>query len=143
MELTAALILQNFFGRFPNIKVCLSELGTVWLPYTLRKMDHAFLMGRKATWGTLDRAAQLEIFRRHFVVAPYPEENVAAGGRRGRASSPSCSARTSPTARAWPTRSEYVDAQLKSFSPRGPARASCATTSSVTSPSSDRADSLR
>ena len=50
MELTAALILHNFFGRFPNIKVCLSEMGTVWLPYTLRKMDHAFLMGRKAKW---------------------------------------------------------------------------------------------
>ncbi|MBW8825708.1 MAG: amidohydrolase family protein, partial [Acidobacteria bacterium] len=30
MELTSALILHNFFGRFPNIKVCLSELGTVW-----------------------------------------------------------------------------------------------------------------
>ena len=78
MELTAALILQNFFGRYPNIKVSLSEMGTVWLPYTLRKMDHAFLMGRKATWsptGRLDRRPS-EIFREHFVVAPFPEENV-------------------------------------------------------------------
>ncbi|HLG66277.1 MAG TPA: amidohydrolase family protein, partial [Acidimicrobiales bacterium] len=78
MELTAGLILHNFFGRFPNIKVCLSEMGTVWLPYTLRKMDHAFLMGRKAKWaenGRLDRRPS-QIFREHFVVAPYPEENV-------------------------------------------------------------------
>ncbi|MBW8824901.1 MAG: amidohydrolase family protein, partial [Acidobacteria bacterium] len=63
---------------FPNIKVCLSELGTVWVPYTIRKMDHAFLMGRKAKWadnGRLDRRPS-EIFREHFVVAPYPEENV-------------------------------------------------------------------
>jgi predicted TIM-barrel fold metal-dependent hydrolase len=78
MELTAALILQNFFGRYPNVKVSLSEMGTVWLPYTLRKMDHAFLMGRKATWsptGRLDRRPS-EIFREHFVVAPFPEENV-------------------------------------------------------------------
>jgi predicted TIM-barrel fold metal-dependent hydrolase len=78
MELTAALILQNFFGRYPNIKVSLSEMGTVWLPYTLRKMDHAYLMGRKATWsptGRLDRRPS-EIFREHFVVAPFPEENV-------------------------------------------------------------------
>ena len=78
MELTAALILQNFFGRFPNIRVCLSEQGTVWLPYTLRKMDHAFLMGRKAKWaenGRLD-ARPSEIFRQHFIVAPFPEENV-------------------------------------------------------------------
>jgi predicted TIM-barrel fold metal-dependent hydrolase len=41
-------------------------------------MDHAFLMGRKAKWaenGRLD-ARPSEIFRQHFVVAPYPEENV-------------------------------------------------------------------
>ena len=78
MELTAGLILHNFFGRFPNIRVLLSEQGTVWVPYTLRKMDHAFLMGRRARWaedGRLDRRPS-EIFRRHFLVAPYPEENV-------------------------------------------------------------------
>jgi predicted TIM-barrel fold metal-dependent hydrolase len=78
MELTAALILHNFFGRFPNIKVLLSEQGTVWLPYTLRKADHAFLMGRKAKWadnGRLDRRPS-EIFRQHFVIPPFPEENV-------------------------------------------------------------------
>ena len=46
MELTAGTILHNLFGRFPNIRICLAEQGTVWLPYTLRKMDHAFLMGR-------------------------------------------------------------------------------------------------
>jgi predicted TIM-barrel fold metal-dependent hydrolase len=75
LELTAALILHNFFGRFPNIRVCLSEMGTVWVPYTLRKMDHAYLLGRKAKWGTLDRRPS-EIFREKFIVAPYPEENV-------------------------------------------------------------------
>jgi predicted TIM-barrel fold metal-dependent hydrolase len=78
MELTAALILHNFFGRFPKIKVLLSEQGTVWLPYTLRKADHAFLMGRKAKWadnGRLDRRPS-EIFRQHFVIPPFPEENV-------------------------------------------------------------------
>jgi predicted TIM-barrel fold metal-dependent hydrolase len=77
-ELTAGLILHNFFGRYPNIRVLLSEMGTVWLPYCLRKMDHAFLMGRKAKWadnGRLDRRPS-QIFREHFFVAPYPEENV-------------------------------------------------------------------
>jgi predicted TIM-barrel fold metal-dependent hydrolase len=60
------------------MKVCLSEMGTVWLPYTLRKADHAFLMGRKAKWsetGKLDKRPS-QVFREHFVVAPYPEENV-------------------------------------------------------------------
>ncbi len=78
MELTAGLILANFFGRFPNIRVVLSEQGTVWVPYTIRKMDHAFLMGRKAAFADhgLDRRPS-DIFKSHFVVAPYPEENVA------------------------------------------------------------------
>jgi predicted TIM-barrel fold metal-dependent hydrolase len=78
MELTAGLILHNFFGRFPRMRVCLSEQGTVWLPYTLRKMDHAFLLGRRAKWAEGGRLAARpsEIFRRHFIVAPFPEENV-------------------------------------------------------------------
>ncbi len=75
MEFTAGTILHNLFGRFPNVKVCLAEQGTVWLPYTLRKADHAFLMGRKGKWGDLGRRPS-EIFREHFVVAPFPEENV-------------------------------------------------------------------
>ena len=78
MELTAGMILHNLFGRFPNVRVLLSEMGTVWLPYTLRKMDHAYVMGRKVKWsddGRLD-ARPSEVFRRHFVVAPFPEENV-------------------------------------------------------------------
>jgi len=75
MELVGGMILHNLFGRFPTLQVCLAEQGTVWVPYLTRKMDHAFLMGRKARWGTLDRRPS-EIFRQHFVVAPYPEENV-------------------------------------------------------------------
>jgi len=78
VELTSGLILHNFFGRFPNIRICLSEVGTLWVPYTVRKMDHAYLMGRKAKWATggkLDRRPS-EIFRQHFLVMPYPEENV-------------------------------------------------------------------
>jgi predicted TIM-barrel fold metal-dependent hydrolase len=76
METVGAMVLHNLFGRFPNLRVCLSEQGTVWLPYIVRKMDHAFLMGRRAKWGDLDRRPS-EIFRERFVVAPFPEENVA------------------------------------------------------------------
>ena len=83
MELTAGMILHNLFGRFPNVQVCLSEQGTVWLPYTLRKMDHAFLMGRKAKWGELVRAAERDLppaLRRRAV----PGGERGAGGGRGR-----------------------------------------------------------
>jgi predicted TIM-barrel fold metal-dependent hydrolase len=74
-ETVAAAILQGLFARFPNIQLLLSEQGTVWVPYIVRKMDHAFLMGRKATWGKLE-ARPSEYFRKHIKVAPYPEENV-------------------------------------------------------------------
>ncbi len=52
--------------------------STVWLPYTLQKMNHAFHRGRKAKVDpeASPRPGPVEIFRQHFVVAPYPEENV-------------------------------------------------------------------
>jgi predicted TIM-barrel fold metal-dependent hydrolase len=74
-ETAAAAILQGLFARFPNLNLLLSEQGTVWVPYIVRKMDHAFLMGRRATWGQLDKRPS-DYFREHVVVAPFPEENV-------------------------------------------------------------------
>ena len=75
METVGAAILQGWFARFPKMQLLLSEQGTVWVPYTIRKLDHAFLMGRRATWGTLDRRPS-EYFQEHCFVAPFPEENV-------------------------------------------------------------------
>jgi predicted TIM-barrel fold metal-dependent hydrolase len=76
MELTAALIFHNLFTRFPGLKVCLAEQGSVWLPYALRKMDHGFMLGRPATFGPQLDARPSEIFRNHFLVAPFPEEII-------------------------------------------------------------------
>jgi predicted TIM-barrel fold metal-dependent hydrolase len=75
METVGAAILQGWFARFPKMQLLLSEQGTVWVPYTIRKLDHAFLMGRAATWGKLDRRPS-EYFKDHCFVAPFPEENV-------------------------------------------------------------------
>ena len=75
METVGAAILQGWFARFPKMQLLLSEQGTVWVPYTVRKLDHAFLMGRRATWGTLDRRPS-DYFKDHCFVAPFPEENV-------------------------------------------------------------------
>ncbi|MEN8160573.1 MAG: amidohydrolase family protein [Myxococcota bacterium] len=75
METVASMVMHDLFGRFPNVRVCLAEQGTVWLPYILRKLDHAHLLGRQARFGRLRRRPS-EIFREHFVVAPFPEENV-------------------------------------------------------------------
>ncbi len=75
METVGAAILQGWFARFPQMQLLLSEQGTVWVPYTVRKLDHAFLMGRRGTWGTLDRRPS-DYFKDHCFVAPFPEENV-------------------------------------------------------------------
>jgi predicted TIM-barrel fold metal-dependent hydrolase len=75
METVGAAILQGWFARFPKMQLLLSEQGTVWVPYTVRKLDHAFLMGRRATWGKLDRRPS-DYFKDHCFVAPFPEENV-------------------------------------------------------------------
>lgn len=75
METVATMICHGLFDRFPNLRVCLAEQGAVWLPYLLRKLDHTFRLGRKARWGRLERRPS-EIFRDHFVVAPFPEEKV-------------------------------------------------------------------
>jgi predicted TIM-barrel fold metal-dependent hydrolase len=76
MELCAALIFHNFFTRYPNMRVCISEQGSVWVPYAIRKMDHAFMLGRPATFGDRLPARPSEIFRNHFLVAPFPEESL-------------------------------------------------------------------
>jgi len=75
METVAGMIMHNLFGRFPDLHVLVAEQGTIWLPYILRKLDHAHAMGRRAKWGKLDRRPR-EIFRDHFIVPPFPEENV-------------------------------------------------------------------
>jgi predicted TIM-barrel fold metal-dependent hydrolase len=75
METVGAAIMQGWFARFPKMGLLLSEQGTVWVPYLLRKMDHAFMMGRKASWGTMTMRPS-EYFREHCIVAPFPEENL-------------------------------------------------------------------
>jgi predicted TIM-barrel fold metal-dependent hydrolase len=75
METVAASVFHNLFGRFPKVKVLIAEFGTTWLPYLIRKMDHAALLGRQPKYGKLP-ARPSRIFKEHFVVAPFPEENV-------------------------------------------------------------------
>ncbi len=75
-EMVVASILQGLFAKFPNISFLLSEQGTVWVPYFVRKMDHAFMMGRKGSFGRTLEMRPKEYFQKHIKVAPFPEENV-------------------------------------------------------------------
>jgi predicted TIM-barrel fold metal-dependent hydrolase len=74
----SALIFDNLFGRFPNLRVVVSEHGAEWVPHFVRHMDKSRGMGRNGPWkgGQLTERPSA-VFRRHVRVAPYPEDDVA------------------------------------------------------------------
>ena len=73
----SALIFDNLFGRFPNIKVLVSEYGSEWVPHFIKHMDKSRGMGRNGPWlgGQLPERPS-KIFRRHVSVVPYPEDDI-------------------------------------------------------------------
>jgi predicted TIM-barrel fold metal-dependent hydrolase len=73
----SALILDNLFGRFPNIHVVASEFGAEWVPHFVRHLDKSRGMGRRGPWigGKLTERPSA-IFQRHVRVCPYPEDDV-------------------------------------------------------------------
>jgi predicted TIM-barrel fold metal-dependent hydrolase len=79
IETTAALVLHNLFGRFPNISVASVENGSLWVPYILKAMDKMKGMGRNGPWpGGRVEGRPSEIFKQHVYVSPYHEEDIPA-----------------------------------------------------------------
>jgi predicted TIM-barrel fold metal-dependent hydrolase len=77
-ETLGALIYDNLFGRFPNIRVLVAEYGIEWVPLFLRQLDKNRGMGRGGPWigGELtDRPS--EIFKRHIRLHPFWEDDIA------------------------------------------------------------------
>jgi predicted TIM-barrel fold metal-dependent hydrolase len=85
MDMVAALILHNLFGRFPRLRMLSIENGSRWIPSLLGDMDGA----ARHSIDTLGEAAgrwlggkitdtPSRIFREHFFVAPFYEEDVPA-----------------------------------------------------------------
>ena len=73
----SALIFDNLFGRFPDIKVLVSEFGAEWVPHFIKHMDKSRGMARGGAWigGPLTQRPS-EIFKRHIRVVPYPEDDT-------------------------------------------------------------------
>jgi predicted TIM-barrel fold metal-dependent hydrolase len=79
MDTVIALVLGNVFGRFPKLRMATIELGCAWVEYTMHVLDHAGL-------SIIDRYIQAfgqrcderpsEIFKRHFWVSPFAEEDI-------------------------------------------------------------------
>ncbi|MFI5041227.1 MAG: amidohydrolase family protein [Acidimicrobiales bacterium] len=79
VDTISALIFDNLFGRFPNLRVLIAEHGASWVPHTLTHLDKSRGMGRNGPWigGKLtDRPST--IFKEFVRVAPYPEDDIPA-----------------------------------------------------------------
>jgi predicted TIM-barrel fold metal-dependent hydrolase len=76
-ETLAQLIFDNFFGRFPNIKVVTAEYGIEWAPLFCRKLDKYRGMGRNGPWvgGQLAERPS-EIFKQHVRMHPFWEDDI-------------------------------------------------------------------
>jgi len=77
IDTVSALIFDNLFGRFPNLRMLIAEHGASWVPHELTHMDKSRGMGRNGPWigGKLeDRPSN--IFKEFVRVAPYPEDNI-------------------------------------------------------------------
>ena len=70
------LVFSEALQKFPNLKIALSEGGIGWIPYFLERADYTFQQHKAWTRPDLGGRLPSEIFRDHFVVAPFPEENV-------------------------------------------------------------------
>lgn len=79
METLGALIYDNLFGRFPNLRVLSLENGSGWVDYLLDLLDKKKGMGRRGPWvGGYWHGRPSEVFKRHVYVSPYPEDDVLA-----------------------------------------------------------------
>jgi predicted TIM-barrel fold metal-dependent hydrolase len=78
MDTLSALILHNLFGRFPKLRVAMIEMGAAWVPYLLKRIDHAggLVNRRIVSFGGELTGKPSDIFKRHVWVAPFPEEDV-------------------------------------------------------------------
>lgn len=73
----ANLIYNNFFERFPNLKLATVENGAEWVPRFLEKMDKMRGMAKNGYWpnGQLKERPST-IFKRHCFAVAYPEDDV-------------------------------------------------------------------
>jgi predicted TIM-barrel fold metal-dependent hydrolase len=79
LDTVVSLVLANLFGRYPRLRIATIELGCAWVEYCLHVLDHAGLsiIDRNIeAFGQRVDERPSEVFRRHFWVSPFPEEDV-------------------------------------------------------------------
>lgn len=77
VDTLAAMILQNLFGRFPELQVVSIENGSNWAPEMLKRMDKAWGSNRKSvTIGGVVTERPSDTFRRNISIVPFPEDDI-------------------------------------------------------------------
>jgi predicted TIM-barrel fold metal-dependent hydrolase len=75
----ANLIYNNLFERFPTLKILSIENGCYWVEGLLKKLDKHAALGRNgAGLGGKFTAKASEVFKEHFYVCPFFEEDPVA-----------------------------------------------------------------
>jgi predicted TIM-barrel fold metal-dependent hydrolase len=74
-----ALVADNVFGRFPDLKVLSVEYGSSWLAPLLKKLDSIARLYSKDMWRFgAPPLKPSELFQRNVWVAPFFEDDVPA-----------------------------------------------------------------
>ena len=76
----AAMICHNLFGRFPGLQVAVIEFGSDWVAPTLKVLDKIYRMADHKNRWSFGKPGEKpsDVFRRHFSVVPFYEENIPA-----------------------------------------------------------------
>lgn len=67
-----ALIFGDLVSRFPHLRFMIIELGSVWLPPLLKKLDHSWSRGKNDRFRIAEPPS--EVYKRHFWISPYYED---------------------------------------------------------------------
>jgi predicted TIM-barrel fold metal-dependent hydrolase len=78
VETVLALVLGNLFGRFPGLRMSSIELGAGWVSHAMHMLDHAVGLTERhiEAFGATVAERPSEVFKRHFWISPFPEEDV-------------------------------------------------------------------
>jgi predicted TIM-barrel fold metal-dependent hydrolase len=78
MDTITSTVLGCLFQRFPNLRIAIVEMGSVWVPYLMHGLDHAggLLTRRVEAFGHKLTERPSDVMKRHFWISPFPEEDV-------------------------------------------------------------------
>ncbi len=72
-----ALVSDNMFGRFPEIRVLSVEYGATWVAPLMRKLDHIARLFSKDMWRFgAPPGTPSEMLKKHLYVSPFFEDDV-------------------------------------------------------------------